>query len=379
MTRKAGQIIQKGERGDRWMVRVYRGEDQDGKRIYDGKIIHGTKKDAQRYLTSVMRSLDLGTYVEPSATTLNDYLDEWAQAAKGTIRERTFNDYMGLLARYVRPPLGTIRLTRVSPAEIQKLYNDMRERGLSPRTIQYTHAVLSRALKMAVKWRKINQNPAEYTDRPQLKRAEMRALSPEETRAFLAVATEDKWGILFEFALATGMRPGEYLALQWKDVDLHAGTAIVRRVLVRQKGPWYFAEPKTAKSRRTVPLPPSLLRGLKLHKHRQAEARLAYGPGYHSHDLMFTADNGQPIDEHNLIHRHFKPLLQTADLPDTIRLYDLRHTCATLLLAAGENPKIVSERLGHASIVLTLDTYSHVLPTMQQSAVTKLEAALYGG
>jgi integrase len=161
-------------------------------------------------------------------------------------------------------------------------------------------------------------------------------------------------------------------------VDLPKGTVVVRRTLSRKKGGWSFEEPKTQRSYRTIPLPASVTGALIDHKRKQAAERLAAGPEYQNHDLVFASETGGPVEERNLVNRHFKKIIGAAKLPEEIRLYDLRHTCATLLLAEGENPKVVSERLGHASITLTLDTYSHVLPTMQQQAAEKLERMFFG-
>jgi len=188
---------------------------------------------------------------------------------------------------------------------------------------------------------------------------------------------ERGWYALFLMALTTGMRAGELLALQWKDVDLNRGALQVNRSLTRGKEGWRFDEPKTVKSRRRIKLGPTLVQALQLHRSRQAAQRLRAGIRYEDLDLVFAAENGHPMDRHNLSNRHFKPLLDAAGPSKSIRLHDLRHTYATLLLAAGEHPKIVSEALGHASIQLTLDTYSHVLPDMQQSAVDKLEDMLF--
>lgn len=175
------------------------------------------------------------------------------------------------------------------------------------------------------------------------------------------------------------MRPEEYLALKWSDVDLDARIATVTRTIVwRKGGGWYFGEPKTTRSRRTVPLPESISRALKTHRAKQSEMKLKAGAYYATHNLMFATREGKPLNLRNLTLRHFRPTLKRAGLSETFRLYDLRHTCASLLLGANEHPKIVSERLGHASITLTLDTYSHVLPTMQKGASEKLERLLYG-
>jgi integrase len=210
---------------------------------------------------------------------------------------------------------------------------------------------------------------------PRQVRKEMQALSPEEASRFLAAASKDKWSVLFALALTTGMRPEEYLGLQWKDVDLEKGTLVVQHTLIwrRKGGGWYFSEPKTSRSRRTIPLPTSVSVNLREHKRHQAEQRLRTGPKYQNNDLVFATAEGGPLMPRNLLSRHFKPILKVAGLPKKVRLYDLRHSCATLLLASGENPKVVSERLGHAGIAMTLDVYSHVLPSMQQAAAEKLE------
>lgn len=372
----AGQLVPRGP--NTWLVRVSLGRDpQSGKRKYHNKTIRGTKKDAQRYLNGIMRDLDLGTFVEPSSMTVNAFLDQWLGTAKGRVRPVTYRDYEGKLQLYVRPAIGALKLSKVSPLDLQGLYASMLARGLSPRTVRYTHAVLANALDQAVKWRLLTHNPAKHVDLPRQQRKEMAALNREEATRFLEAAKGDRLGFLFSFALSSGMRPGEYLGVQWKDIDLEAGTVVVQRGLVQNKGGWYFAEPKTSRSRRTIHLPHALLPALHQHRKQQLEERMAMGGDYNNHDLVFATSTGNPLSESNLVKRHFKPLLKRAGLPD-IRLYDLRHTCATLLLLKGTNPKIVSERLGHASITLTLDTYSHVLPTMQQSAAAHLDEVLFG-
>lgn len=374
----AGQIIKRGD--DTWLVRIFMGRDAQGKRRYMNKTIKGKKKDAETYLSKTATAISTGTFVEPSPLTVSDYLDKWLQtAARGRLRERTFVDYSELLDRYVRPAIGEKRLSDLRPLHIQSLYTELRERGLSTRTVRYTHAVLSSALKQAVKWLMLAQNPASLVDVPKVARKEMQALSPEEAKRFLIESSKDRWSALFALALATGMRPEEYLALQWKDVDLGKGIATVQRALVwnRKGGGWTFTQPKTARSRRNIPLPTSVMSALKVHQRKQYEARLKAGAEYQNHDLVFATVEGTPLMMRNLLRRHFKPILKRAQLPDSIRLYDLRHTCATLLLSANEHPKVVSERLGHASVTLTLDTYSHVLPSMQQAASEKMEKMLF--
>lgn len=390
----AGQIIKRGDKT--WVVRIFTGRDANGKRVYVNKTIKGNKKDAETYLSKTLTAMSTGTFVERSPLTVDEYLDRWLQtAAKPRLRAHTFVHYKELLARYVRPAIGKKRLSDLRPFDIQALYSHMTAPklkkddepqpgiiyglGLSARSVRYTHAVLSSALKQAVKWLMLAQNPAASVELPRATRKEMKALTPDEAGRFLKAAREDRLSTLFSLALTTGMRPEEYLALQWKDVDLEKRTVTVQRALIwnRKGGGWTFTAPKTARSRRSIPIPESVVRALVSHKRQQAETRLKAGAVYQNHDLVFATSEGTPIMPRNLLSRHFKPTLKRAKLPATIRLYDLRHTCATLLLAANEHPKIVSERLGHASITLTLDTYSHVLPSMQQSATEKLENILF--
>lgn len=377
--RRSGSIKKKRE--GLYLVSVFLGRDAGGKRQYHYKQIKGTKGDAQTYLNGILHSKDTGTFVQPVDVTLNDYLGKWLEtAARPRVSERTHEGYTYLLERHVQPELGNRKLPDVRPLHIQKLYSDMQARGLSARTVRYLHAVLSSALKQAVRWGMLARNPAELVELPRQARKEMHALSPAEAAEFLKAARQDRWGGLFAFALATGMRPEEYLGLQWKDVDLDRGVVTVRRALVWRStgGGWYFSETKTARSRRQIPLPASTMRALAEHRRQQAAERLKAGATYQQHDLVFATPEGGPLAPRNLKRRHFRPILEQAKLPADFRLYDLRHSCATLLLAAGEHPKVVSERLGHASITLTLDVYSHVLPTMQEAASQKLESLLYG-
>jgi integrase len=204
----------------------------------------------------------------------------------------------------------------------------------------------------------------------------MNALSPEQAALFIDATYISPFKAFFSLLLTSGMRPGEALGLKWSDIDYNGKKVTVNRSLTRTKcGGWTLEEPKTACSRRTIPLPASVIEDLREHKKKQSKKALAT-LDYKNQGFVFSASNFEPMNEVNVLNRHFKPILKKAGLPD-IRLYDLRHTCATLLLSAGENSKVVSERLGHASIVLTLDTYSHVLPDMQQGASDKLEGLLF--
>jgi integrase len=372
----AGQIF---KRGDSWQVRIFLGNDAKGKRKYHNKTIHGTKKDAQKFLTAKLREKDLGIFIEPASMLLNEYLDKWLnEIAIQRVRESTFIQYSNFVKMYVGKHLGLIRLCDLQAFQVQKCYSDMQKQGLSARTVRYAHNILSSALKQAIKWKMINQNPCELCELPRMIKTEMMYFTPIETAKFLNTAKESRWFALFLLAIESGMRPEEYLALQWKDIDFENKALSVRRAVNKTKGGGFiFVEPKTTRSRRSIPISNSCISALKDHRRKQLEERMKLGAAYENLDLVFASEIGSVYDIKNLRNRHFKPIRDKADLPK-IRLYDLRHTTATLLLSAGENPKVVSERLGHASIVLTLDTYSHVLPTMQAEATNKLEKLMFG-
>jgi integrase len=372
-----GQIVKRGE--NTWYIRIFLGRDANGKRKYFNKTIHGTKKEAQKFLTAKTREKDLGIFFEPASMPLNEYLDKWlAESAKPRLREATLDSYQSLLQKHVRGKIGSNKLSDIKPFHVQKIYNQMTESKLSPRTVRYVHTVLKTAFSQAIKWQMLVVNPCNSANLPRQQKTEMKAFSSEQAKRFLDAAEDNKHGLIFAFALASGMRPEEYLSLKWTDIDFEKHTVTVQRVLVwRKGGGWYFSEPKTVKSRRTLPLPQNLFPKLKMHKRVQSEVILKSGQFYERNNFVFATNEGKPLHYKNLTARHFHKILEKADLKG-FRLYDLRHSMATLLLSAGVNPKIVSERLGHASIVLTLDTYSHVLPDMQKEASSKLGQMLFG-
>ena len=377
----AGQIIKCGTR--RYQVRIFDGYDENGKRIYRNKQIRGTRKNAETYLAHALIAKDLGALVKQPSMTLGAYLDKWLEFVRTRVSRRTGDGYAALLERYIRKPLGRKRLDTLESMEIQTVYSKMLApkpigSGVGARVVRHTHAVLHNALEQAVAWKKITSNPCARPAvvLPKVKTEELTVLSQDDAATFLNVAATMSHGFLFEFALLTGMRPEEYLALQWPDIDFERATAMVQRVLIRYEKSWTFEEPKTPTSRRPVSLPATLVHKLAAHKRAQAEQRLRVGASWQAHDLVFCGRHGLPLSIPNITYRYFRPLLEKAKLPH-MRLYDLRHSHATLLLIAGEHPKVVSERLGHASIRITMDTYSHVLPNMQERTATQLEKTFY--
>lgn len=370
-------IEKRGERN--WKVRVYLGRTASGKQRFATRTVKGTKRDAQRVERELLAERDDGVEPVPARLTLDDYLDRWLRVAvEPKVQQRTLRDYRWLLDHYVRPELGQRRLDQVRLGEIQAVYQGMLDRGLVGRTVHVTHNVLRAALRQAVRWDLLRRNPAEGVALPKWEKRPMRSLSREDVRRFLGAVEGDRYELWFRLAITTGMRPGELQALTWEAVDLDRGRVSVLRTLERRDGAWAFKAPKTASSRRTIPIPESLGTELASYKAAQARHRLKLGPAYEDLGLVFATERGTPVPERNLIRRHFKPALEAAGLPKELRLYDLRHTCASLLMEAGTNPKVVAERLGHSDVALTLNTYSHVAPGMQEDATETLGHLLEG-
>ena len=296
--------------------------------------------------------------------------------------DKTYADYENLLRLYVRPALGAVKVAELSATDIEALYASMQAQGLYSRTIRYVHTVLAAALEHGVKRDLLVKNVARLVQLPKREHTEMKCLTREQAQALLQACADDSHGLIFQFALWTGMRPEEYLGLKWTDIDLDKGTVTVHRKIHfnRQGGGWSFGEPKTKKSRRTIILDQPLADALYRHKVAQREATKDLMESgdighYKNIGLVFSSSLGTPLSLRNLERRHFKPLLQRANLPD-IRLYDLRHTCATTLLAEGQDSKTVSDWLGHSSVAFTLDTYGHVLESMKRDAASRLSKAL---
>lgn len=371
----AGNITKRGE--SRWQVKVFLGRDPEtGKQKFHNKTIHGTKKDAQVYLNKVLRDRDLGTWVELSTLPLSTYLDRWLTEADTSTRKNNERNNWAI-GHYIKPVLGAIPLGRLSPMDVQGLYNSLTQRGLSPATVRRVHNILSSALGTALEWEMLARNPAERVKLPAMRKTKMQVLDADEVRRFLDAAKGDRYCTLWHLALETGMRPEEYLGLKWRDLDLKGGAVELQQALHWLKGGvWEFSDLKSDASRRKIRLSGELAHLLGCHRKKQAEQRLAAGARWQDHDLVFPSTNGGPQRIENLTVRHFKPLLKAAGGP-LIRLYDLRHTSATLLLKQGVHVKIVSERLGHADVALTLNTYSHVLPDMQQDATRSIGRLLY--
>lgn len=326
-----------------------------------------------------MAARDDGLVFDAEDQTMGEYLTRWLDtSAKGSVRESTYKSYCQQVRRYIVPAIGRVKLKKLSPMQVQGMYRAILDGGegrkaLSPRTVQYTHAVLHRALKQAVRWNMVPRNVCEAVDRPQVRREEIQPLGSAQARRLLKTAndTRDRFEALYVLAIHTGMRPGELLGLKWEDVDFDGAGLQVNRSLSGGK----LTTPKTKRSRRHIDLSAASVAALRAHRKRQNEERLKCAGLWQDHGLVFPSTVGTPLSHRNLV-RAFKETLKRAGLPIETRLYDLRHTCATLLLSRNVHPKYVQELLGHASIALTLDTYSHVLKGMDGGIGDAMDEAL---
>lgn len=334
-----------------------------------------TRQEAARRLTQALRDRDQGLMEVTERQTVEQYLRSWLDVTKATIRPRTWTRYEQYVRLHLVPDLGRLELVKLTAQQIQLLYAEKLHAGLSTTTVHHLHTVLHRALEGALRLGLVQRNVTDLVDPPRLCHHEMTTLSEAQARALLAAASGHRLEALFVLALTTGMRLGELLALRWRDVDLEAHTLHVRASLQRTAEGFVFAEPKTALSRRQIALPITAIDALHRHQDQQAHERSVAGQAWSEGDLVFTNALGRPLEAGNILRRAFWPLLAQTGLPH-MRLHDLRHTAATLLLGRGIHPKVVSELLGHASITITLGLYSHVLPHMQQQAAAAMDGAL---
>lgn len=361
------------------MVRIPLGCNREThKRNYYNRTVYGSLRKAQRYLSKKLNEVGTSRQTNGGKIRLNAYLDQWLRTVKPRITEKTYETYVWLLDKHIRPSLGEKLLVAIEPLDIQMAYQKMTESGLAAATVQHTHWVLNGALRQAVQWEMLVEAPTKGVRLPRIRRREMQVFSVEQAKTFLNVALPTLYGTLFAVAITTGMRPSEYIVLKWQDLDWERGTVSVKRTLRKGSRGWAFGETKRAGSRCLIRLQNWVLQLLKELKQAQA-AGAAGDPDEcpEAVDLVFTTEFGRPVNLNSLVYKHFKPILKRAGLP-AIRLYDLRHTAATLALTVGVSPKVVSEQLGHSSAAFTLDVYSHVLPHMQDDAAARVEAALRG-
>lgn len=334
------------------------------------------RRDAQDWLIKTNKTIQDGLPVAASRITLAQFLDRWlADVVIHRVRPSTYQSYTVIVRVHLKPALGDLKLRSLRPDHIQRLFSESLAAGLSPTTVRYIHSTLRSALNQALRWGLVARNVATLADPPGRRHTEMHVLSPDQVRAFLDGARDNRLYPLYLLAITTGMRQGELLGLRWSDVDLGAGTIQVTHALQAIRGQGMrLTEPKSAAGRRLIKIGPTVAGALRAHRRHQLETRLQAGARWIDHDLVFSTNAGKLIAPRNL-RRSFTALLKSLEIPH-VRFHDLRHTAATLMLAQGTHPKVVQEMLGHSSISLTLNTYSHVLPTMQEEAAERMETFL---
>jgi integrase len=347
-----------------------------------------TRRDAQRALADVLASLDRGTFVEPTKLTVGEYLvGTWLPAVSHRLRPSTLVGYQIVVEKQLVPRIGPLAMQRITPADLNRMYAELIERGrradggpLSPRYVRMCHTILRKALADAVRWGLIARNVADSADPPSAGEArrqaerKRRVWSRDQLQQFLRHVQGERLYPAYLLAATTGMRRGEILGLRWCDVDLESGRLSVTQTVIAPRYQVQISSPKTEKGKRAVALDTKTVEALRVHRECQRDERSRLAIELDETALAFAHLDGSPIVPH-LFTLAFQRSARAAGVP-VIRFHDLRHTYATLALQLGVHPKVVSERLGHASIAITLDTYSHVIPTMQESAAALVAAAV---
>jgi len=347
-----------------------------------------TQKECQAAMNKLLVAVEQHNYTAPTKASVREYLKkEWLPAVRATIRPSTYNSYVQHVECHIVPHIGTVKLQKLSGSQVNALYAKLAESGrkdgktgLSAMTIHHVHACLHKACKDAVRWGHISRNPLDAADPPRKKgdgAKEMQTWTKEQLKAFLGVMAGERLSPLWHLIAMTGMRRGEAIGLRWGDVDLENGRLSVRRALIPTNREVVVSEPKTAKGRRVIALDPGTVEVLKAQAARQLDEQDAGGDAWVDSGFVFTQETGAALDPES-VSRYFRQAVKLSLLP-TIRLHDLRHTHATLALQAGVHPKVVSERLGHATISITLDTYSHAIPAMQEEAAALIAGLVFAG
>jgi integrase len=376
-----GHVRRRGK--ESWSIVVDVGGDPNGRRRQKWHTVQGTKKDAERELARLLYEMNTGAYVQPARLTVAEYLSRWlTDYAEPNVPGKTFERYSEIANLHLVPALGHHLLTKVRPLHIQSYYSEAlkdgrkgrRKGGLSAQTVLHHHRVLRQAFQQAVRWQLLARNPADAVEPPRPKRQQMAVLDEGETRRLFDEVKGTRLFIPVVLAVTTGLRRGEILGLHWSDVDLEKRNLAVRQSLEQTKAGLKLKEPKSQKGRRTVTLPRLAVDALRRHKAEQAKERLLMGPAYDDGGFVCARPDGRPWDPRSMSHA-FVDLIKESGFR-RIRFHDLRHGHATHLLRQGIHPKVVSERLGHSTVGITLDVYSHVVPGMQEEAAERIDEVL---
>ncbi len=358
----------------RWVAELsYQDADGRPKR----RTVYGrTQTEARAKLRDARQRVESGAPIQDASVTVAAWLVEWCtKALEASDRKRATKDlYATMVRAHLTPTLGHLPLGRLRPSDVEALIVSKRDAGLSASTVRTIYTVLRAALEVAVRDGLVRTNVAAAVRRPVAERTDAVYLTAAQAQVLLTTMAGDRLEGLYRVMLATGLRRGEALALHWGDVDLEVGVVRVRRTLGRTSKGLEVSEPKTERSRRTVPLPRSAVETLRAHRSRQATDRLAAGPSWHVTGLVFATEVGTLLEPRNVL-RRFDVLARRAGL-EGVHLHTLRHSAASFLLAAGTHTKVVQEHLGHSSYAITADIYSHVAPAQAREAADRLDEAL---
>lgn len=362
------------KRGKKYCIVIDISPDSEtGKRRQKWFSGYKTKKEAEADVAKKITELNEGTFVEPSKVTLKSFLSEWIEAKKINVKKSTYDEYRGIIKNHLVPHLGEIKLEKLNAMHIQRLYSKLSE-TMAANTINLVHTVLSTALNQAVRFKLIPFSPTKMVESPRKEKTSFQVWDEEEVKHFIQISQKSRYHIAYVLAITTGMRMGEILGLRWQDVDFKHKTISINQTLSHDCK--LILDTKTKNSKRLIPIDDGTLGALQKHQLRVKQEKLKAGPAYHNFDLVVCSQLGNLVFR-SQFHVNFKTYIEKAELK-VIRFHDLRHTHATLLLKQGEHPKIVSERLGHKDVLITLNKYSHILPGVQEEAVKNFGKSIFG-
>jgi len=358
----------------RWVGQVNLGW-QDGRRVR--KYLQGaTEKEVRDRVKAVIRNVDDGAPPPTRSPRLSEFLTRWLASVKPALRSSTYVSYEGTVRLHIVPEIGHVPIDKLSVDHVSRMIaRKEADSRLSPRSARYVLLILRNALNKAVRWGLVARNVANLVDAPRVSYKDVRVLSPGETKTLLEAARGDAVEGLLVLAVSTGLRLGEALGLQWPDVDLDRRQLRVTKSLQRVVGRGQIlTETKTRRSRRSIVLPVRTAEALRIQRVRQVDQRRVAGSQWNEGGFVFTASTGRPLDHRN-VQRNFRRIVRKARLP-RMRFHDLRHSCASLLLAEGVSPRVVMETLGHSRISVTMDTYTHVMPALMRDAAAAMDRSL---
>lgn len=356
-----------------WELVIYLGRGTDGKPKYQSRTVKGSKREADKALREWLNALEKGVSVKPTRETVSAYLLKWLEGVKPTLTVTSYERYEQTVRVHLIPELGSLQLDRLTAADVKAFHGRLLEKGFTAKSVLLYHRILGRALAAAVDSDLLIRNPCSKARPPKPETRKPETLGEDAIESLLTQTRGSRYHIAILIAATTGLRLGEIAALRWRDIDLERGLLTVRGTVAATKQGLSIKAPKTAKAQRPVVLPSRTVEALRRHKGEQAERRLLFGPIYRNNDLAFCREDGTLLRPSN-VSAAISALMKRLGL--SLTFHGLRHTHASHLLAENVHPKVVSERLGHANISITLDTYSHLLPSLQEEAARKIDLSL---